>query len=280
MHTKMKVRALLVSAVLVIGTAVVGAPSVSAETLYRDGAKKVTIYPEYPGGDYTVTKARITVKKGKKTVAKNKKTYRAKKGTYKVTSTITYFYPETVTWVDGVWSRTPDTTRPEAITEADLSSEQCVVTGRTVQNRSVQVTSYDTYFGEATLDGQADVTYTGACTAHVYDSQLTRHDLAWTDEWTETKSVYTWVKMFESDVPAFDVSAWLNTLLAANDSELDPRHMNDVVPYPGNGTELDKAPKSVTATIPGNDVYTAGYTITVPGTPSTTVKSARTVVVK
>jgi hypothetical protein len=256
-----------------------GAATASAETLMRNGANKVTITAQGAPAGAQVTKAKVTVKKGKKTVAKNKNFYKAKKGTYKVTSTVTYYVPETSTYTEGTLTKAPDTTQVEAITEDDLTSEQCVVTGRTVQNRSVVLT-YSTYFGEATVRGQADVTYTGACTAFVNDSQFARHNLSWTDEWTETESVLDWVKMSQSEAASFDVQAWLNSLLATNDSTLYARHMNDVVLYPGDGTELDKAPKSVTATIIGAHTYTPGYWTTIPGVPSTTVKTTRTVVVK
>ncbi len=103
------------------------ATSAGAETIHRNGAKKVTITADttkkVPAGA-KVTKKRVTVKKGKKTVAKNKKRYRAKKGKYKVTSFVTYRFPSSSTWVPGTTTTGPATT---TTTPASHQDRRCRV---------------------------------------------------------------------------------------------------------------------------------------------------------
>lgn len=87
MKKSLAILAAIVAATLPLG--LVASPA-GAETMYRNGASKVTIKPTgAPAGAY-ITKARVTVKKGKKTVARNRPSYLAKRGTYKAASTVTY----------------------------------------------------------------------------------------------------------------------------------------------------------------------------------------------
>lgn len=259
-----------------------GASSASAETLYRNGAKKVTITAstaKVPAGA-EVTKARIWVKKGKKTVAKNKKFYKAKKGKYKVTSKVTYRFPATETYVPGVTTTSPAITKTVPVTESDMAFERCTVTGRSIENRTVQATDYDSYWGEATVQGQAVITYTGNCTAEVVSLGYVEHK--WTDEWTELVSVFEpWEAMSYDEYLTFDPQAWLENELAKSSSAALswPELVGNVVFYPGDGTELDKA-GSITVTVPGVTTTTPGYWITNPASSTITVTSTRTVRVR
>ncbi len=267
-----------------------GAATASAETLYRSGANKVTITAQGAPEGAAVTKAKVTVKKGKKTVARNKDFYKAKKGTYKVTSTVSYYLPGysvqgPATSVQGPSTQVqgPGTTKSVTPAQSDLMLEKCTVTGRTITNRTVQVDYYSYYYDEGSLKGQAAVTYTGNCTAKVWDENGTLRTLAWTDDWTEVISVSAWVDYMY--LP-FDVNGWLQTALATNDSDLWLDYVGDEVLYPGDGSELEKAPAySVTVpgawtTIPGAWTTVPGAWTTAPATPITTVKTTRTVVVR
>lgn len=287
---------------VVAGTAAAGllfagaASPASAETVNRNGAKKVTITAQGAPAGAVVTKAKVTVKKGKKTVARNKNFYKAKKGTYKVTSTVSYYLPAydvqlPSTQVQGESTEVqgPSITKTVPVLESDMHSEKCTVTGRSVANRTVQaVDFYDAYEMSdwATVRGQAAIAYTGNCTATFYDEDVNAHPVAWADDWTEIVSVGEMVDMTRAEFDAFNAQAWLENELAKNSNVLSPSFVGDVVLYPGDGTELDKA-GSITVTLPGEWTTVAGQWTTVPGewvtvpaTPVTTVKNVRTVVVR
>jgi hypothetical protein len=148
-----------------------GASTASAETLYRNGAKKVTINPAGAPAGAVVTKAKVTVKKGKKTVARNKNFYKAKKGKYKVTSTITYI---------------PTFTRP--MTQQDSGTAYCLVTSHAVVSHQTTFVSDGDGWGKVT--GPATIRYTGTCTVDFYPSeawdgeQVVTYDTAWTEDVT------------------------------------------------------------------------------------------------
>lgn len=264
---------LSVVAATAVAFSITAAPA-SAETLYRNGANKVTIKPiKAPAGTVT-TKARVAVKKGSKTVAKNKSFYKAKKGKYKVTSTVTYFTPSSDVWVPEVIGSS--TTKVVPVLESDMAFEQCIVTGRTITNRTVQAVDYSDYWGEATVTGQAVIAYTGTCTAEIASQGYVKH--SWTDEWTELEDVFEpWEDMTREEFDSFNAQAWLEGALGSNGRPLYPHPIGNVVYYPGNGSELDKA-GSITVTVPGT--VTPGYWNFTPAGPLTTVKSTRTVVVR
>lgn len=163
-----KIISIAVATVVALGVA--AAPA-SAETMYRNGANKVTIKPVGAPADSVVTKARVTVKKGKKTVAKNKPFYKAKKGKYKVTSTITYI---------------STFTRP--MTYQDSGTAYCLIASRAVVSH--QTTFVADGDGWGVVSGPATVRYTGTCTVDFYPSeawsgaQTLTYDTAWTEDVT------------------------------------------------------------------------------------------------
>ena len=65
--------------------------------------------------------------------------------------------------------------------------------------------------------------------------------MAWVDDWTEIVSVWETVDMTRATYDSFNAQAWLENELAKNGNVLSPRFVGDVVSYPGDGTELDKA---------------------------------------
>lgn len=290
-----KVAALVGS--LAAGIMIVGAAApASAETLNRSGAAKVRITAQGAPEGAVVTNAKVTVKKGKKTVARNKNFYNAKKGKYTVTSTVSYYFPAHSIQGPSRQEQAPSTevqgpaiTKTVPVLQRDMSGEKCTVTGRTVANRTVQaVDFYDaTDMADwATVRGQAAITYTGDCTATFYDENGDAHRLAWVDDWTEIVSVWETIDMTRAQYDSFNAQAWLEGELTKNSNVLYASFLGDVVYYPGDGTELDKA-GSITVTLPGEWTTVAGQWTTVPGewvtvpaTPVTTVKNVRTVVVR
>lgn len=253
------------------------ATAASAETIHRNGAKKVTITADLnkkvPAGA-TVTKSRITVKKGKKTVAKNKKRYRAKKGKYKVISTVWLSLPTTTkTWVPGTDTYVPGTTTTgpattKNITADDLWINTCTVASRTIAQDNSTYTYWD---GQPDyLTGEVWVDYTANCSAEYYDDdydvQRTNVDVKWQE------------------------STYLFNLNVTGDKSIDLYSDNDfyyVGQYVGGVYDFTLL-TPVTHTTPGKTTTTPGYYESTPGyyvttangTTSHKVKSKRTVRVR
>ena len=111
----------------------------------------------------------------------------------------------------------------------------------------------------------------GSCTATLWSTDdYDSGPIAWTDKWTEIQSVYETMDMTRAQYNR-STRGVAGDELAKNSSVLYASFVGDVVLYPGDGTELDKA-GPITVTVPGEWQ-------TIPATPMTTVKSTRTVVV-
>ena len=171
----------IIAAAAATGLLLIGAAApASAETLYRNGANKVTIKPVGAPAGAEVTKAKVTVKKGKKTVARNKSFYKAKKGKYKVTSTFTYF---------------PTFTRP--MTYDDQTSVYCNITSRAVIADQTTWVAYESDPSEGRVTGPATIQYTGTCRVDFYPTAAWSgtQTVTYPTTWTEDEAV------FETSVP-------------------------------------------------------------------------------
>lgn len=153
-------------------------PSVpaQAETLYRNGANKVTITAKGAPHGAQIIKARITVKKGKKTKAKNKPFYRAKKGTYSVASTIVY---------------RPRTTLRRA--SASTVFAQCRVTSKAITSDRTSWNVWDVQEDGTVIGyyaGQVTVRYTGKCNDRIWVGD-TLKSFVWNSAWSDDDYIMT-----------------------------------------------------------------------------------------
>ena len=251
-----------IAAAAATGLLLIGAAApASAETMYRNGANKVTITAKGAPKGAPIITATVTVKKGKKTVARNKPFYKAKKGKYKVTSIVSYYSaiatqvqgPSTQVQTPSTQVQVPPTTKLVPLTQGDLVSEHCTVFKRTIADHTVAVTDYwvGDEGGTGMLEGLAAVTYTGGCSAWVYDEYNVAHPLAWTDDWTEVVDISQAVNPMS--LP-FDVDDWLDRALENNTLVASPQPflVAEVVDLPGDGTELEKIRLPTTSLSPAS----------------------------
>lgn len=160
------------AAALAITTIGLTAPTAHAQTLHTRHAKTVKIRPAKiaPAGA-KIIRAMITVKKGNRTLAKNKAAYRATKGTYKVTTTVSFRLPQTITpSATSVWS------------ECRITS-MAITSDRTDWNDWFDDTGY--YAGQVTF------AYTGTCADTFYDQSGAAHYVKWTTTWQYDDFVVT-----------------------------------------------------------------------------------------
>lgn len=157
---------------LAFGALALVAPPANAETLHTGRAKTVKIRPAKiaPAGA-KIVRSVITVKKGKKTVAKNRTSYKATKGTYKVTTTVSYRQPRTIT--------------PSA---TSVWSECRIATMRITSDRTDWRDWSD---GTGYYAGQVTFSYTGTCADTFYDQNGTAHYVKWATTWQYDDYVIT-----------------------------------------------------------------------------------------
>jgi hypothetical protein len=230
-----------------------GASAASAETMYRNGANKVTITATGAPEGAQITKAKVTVKKGKKTVARNKNFYKAKKGTYKVTSTVTYYMPGTSTWVEGATTSTTKT-----VAANDLYLGTCTVTSRAIAQDN---STYKYWYGQIDyLSGEVWVDYTANCPAYFYDSNFNSKMTNVSVKWRE--SVYVLVESGLTGVKSTDL--W---------KDIDMKYIGQYTDDASSWTLVNPVTYTETTTAPGYWTYT-------PDGPSLTTKNTRTVSVR
>jgi len=265
----------IIAAVAAAGLLCIGAAApASAETLYRNGANKVTITAQGAPEGAAVTKAKVTVKKGKKTVARNKNFYRAKKGKYKVTSTVSYFIPAysvqgPAKQVQGSPTQVQAPATTKNILPIDIWTGTCTTTGHSIAQDN---STYGYLGGELDyLAGEVYMDYTAHCpSAYYYDTNDDKQTVVVDVKWQEGEYI------LNETVTGDKVTDILNDVDVLYIGQFtDPTYEDFSLVNP-----VTETIPGMWTTVPGAWTTVPGDWTTVPATPVTTVKSTRTVVVK